>query len=70
MRETNSPLVAHVGYDISSLSRVKFKKNYHSPYGFWITFYIQLSWVEKYSNPQATEGESIYHSKIICTHTR
>jgi hypothetical protein len=26
MKETNSPLVAHVGYDISSLSRVKFKK--------------------------------------------
>jgi hypothetical protein len=25
MGETNSPLVAHVGYDISSLKRVKFK---------------------------------------------
>jgi hypothetical protein len=25
MRETNSPSVAHVGYDISPLSRVKFK---------------------------------------------
>jgi hypothetical protein len=25
MGETNSPLVAHVGYDISPLSRVKFK---------------------------------------------
>jgi hypothetical protein len=25
MGETNSPSVAHVGYDISSLSRVKFK---------------------------------------------
>jgi len=25
MRETNSPSVAHVGYDISPLSRVKLK---------------------------------------------
>jgi hypothetical protein len=25
MGETNSPSVAHMGYDISSLSRVKFK---------------------------------------------
>jgi hypothetical protein len=46
MEETNSPSVAHVGYDISPLSRVKFK--------------ILLSWVEKYRNPRATEGESIY----------
>ena len=44
MGETNSPSVAHVGYDISSLSRVKFK--------------ILLSWMEKYRNPRATEGES------------
>jgi hypothetical protein len=27
MGETNSPSVAHVGYDISPLSRVKLKKN-------------------------------------------
>jgi hypothetical protein len=26
MEETNSPSVAHVGYDISPLSRVKLKK--------------------------------------------
>ena len=37
MGETNSPSVAHVGYNISPLSRV-----------------------EKYRNPWATEGESIY----------
>ena len=37
MGETNSPSVAHVGYDISPLSRV-----------------------EKYRNPRATEGESIF----------
>jgi hypothetical protein len=28
MREPNSPSVAHVGYDISPLSRVKLKKIY------------------------------------------
>ena len=37
MGETNSPSVAHMGYDIS-----------------------QLSCVEKYHNPRATEGVSIY----------
>jgi hypothetical protein len=47
MGETNSPLVAHVGYDISLLSTVEFK------------ILIKLSWVEKYRNPRATEGESI-----------
>ena len=41
MGETNSPSVAHVDYDISPLSRVKLK--------------IQLSRVEKYRNPRATE---------------
>jgi hypothetical protein len=46
MGETNSPLVAHVGYDISPLSRGKLK--------------FLLSWVEKYRKPRATEGESIY----------
>ena len=49
MGETNFPSVAHVGYDISPLSRVKFK--------------ILLSWVEKYRNPRATEGESIFIAK-------
>jgi len=43
MGDTNSPSVAHVVYDISPLSRVKFS----------------FSWVEKYRNPRATEGESI-----------
>jgi hypothetical protein len=38
-----------VGYDISPLSRVKLK-----------ILTTSLSWVEKYCNPQATEGESIY----------
>jgi hypothetical protein len=42
MGETNSHSVAHVGYDISPLSRV-----------------------EKYRNPRATEGESIYHFSIL-----
>ena len=46
MGETNSPSVVHLGYDISPLSRVKFK--------------ILLSWVEKYRNSRPTEGESIY----------
>jgi hypothetical protein len=46
MGETNSPSVAHVSYDISPLSRIKFK--------------ILLCWVEKYRNTRATEGESIY----------
>ena len=41
MGETNSPLVAHVGYDISSLKRV-----------------------EKYRNPRATEGESIFNTML------
>jgi hypothetical protein len=45
MGETHSPSVAHMGYDISPLSRVKFK--------------IVLSSVEKYRNPRATEGEYI-----------
>ena len=48
MGETNFPLVAHVGYDIYPLSRVKLK------------ILIELSWVEKYRNPRVTEGESIY----------
>ena len=30
MGETNSPSVAHVGYDISPLSRVKFKPRWTS----------------------------------------
>jgi hypothetical protein len=51
MGETNSLLVAYVGYDISPLSRVKFK--------------ILLSWVEKYRNPRATEEESIYKYVFI-----
>jgi hypothetical protein len=46
MGETNSPSVVHVGYDISPLARVKFK--------------ILLFWVEKYRNPRATEGETIF----------
>ena len=50
MGETNSPSVVHVGYDISPLSRVKLK------------ILIYLSHVEKYRNPRATEGESIYIS--------
>jgi hypothetical protein len=49
MGETNSPSVAHVGYDISPLSRVKFK-----------ILTTRLTEVEKYRNPRATEGESIY----------
>ena len=54
MGETNSPSVAHVGYDISPLSRVKFK--------------IDLSWVEKYRIPRATEGESIFIQWINFNH--
>jgi hypothetical protein len=46
MGETNYPSVAHVGYDISPLSRVKFKS--------------LLFRVEKYRNPRATEGETIF----------
>ena len=49
MGETNSPSVAHVGYDISQLSRVKLKN---------LTLLSgeisQLTW--------ATEGESIIFS--------
>jgi len=41
MGETNSPSVAHVGYDISPLSRVKFN-------------FLTTSRVEKYRNPWAT----------------
>jgi len=45
MGETNSPLVAHVGYNISPLER------------------------EKYSNPRATEGESIFiQPQKVCGH--
>jgi hypothetical protein len=51
MEETNSPSVAHVGYDISPLSRVISKILTTSRQG-----------VEKYRNPRATEGESIYTS--------
>ena len=40
MGETNSPSVAHVGYDISPLSRVKFKNFNHSPDGLWLKFLI------------------------------
>jgi hypothetical protein len=35
MGETNSPSVAHVGYDISPLSRVKF--------GFFFRIHIQVT---------------------------
>jgi hypothetical protein len=51
MEETNSPSVAHVGYDISPLSRVKSKILTTSRQG-----------VEKYRNPRATEGESMNHT--------
>ena len=47
MGEANSPSVAHVGYDISPLSRVKLK--------------ILTTRLTKYRNPRATEGESIYN---------
>ena len=41
MGETNSPSVVHVGYDISPLSRVKFKiLNMHSPHTFWLILLI------------------------------
>jgi hypothetical protein len=40
MGETNSPSIAHVGYDISPLSRVKLKQINHSPDGLWLTFLI------------------------------
>jgi hypothetical protein len=53
MGETNSPSVAHVSYDISPLSRVKLK--------------ILLSWVEKYRNSRATEGESIFITLKVST---
>jgi hypothetical protein len=58
MGETNSPSVAHVGYDISPLARVKFKI-LTTPDGLWLKFKFN-SRVEKYRNPRATEGESIY----------
>ena len=48
MGETHSPSFAHVGYDISPLSIVKLK------------ILIELSRVEKYRNPRATEGASIF----------
>jgi hypothetical protein len=48
MGETNSPSVAHVGYDISPLE-------------MWVMIFLH-SKVEKYLNPQQTEGESIYTS--------
>jgi hypothetical protein len=38
MGETNSPSVAHEGYDISPLKRVKFKNFNHSPDGLWLEF--------------------------------
>jgi hypothetical protein len=38
MGETNSPSVAHVGYDISPLSRVEFKNVNHLPDGLWLKF--------------------------------
>ena len=48
MGETNSPLVAHVGYDISPFSRVKFKILHLTllsgeisyPTGNWMRIYI------------------------------
>jgi hypothetical protein len=40
MGETNSHSVAHVGYDISPLSRVKIKNSNHSPDGLWLNFLI------------------------------
>ena len=52
MGEVNSPSVAHVGYDIFPLSRIKFK----ILTTLWLKFLIYLSWVEKYRNPRATEG--------------
>jgi len=39
MGETNSPSVAHVGYDISPLSRVKLKI-LTTPDGLWLKFLI------------------------------
>jgi hypothetical protein len=55
MGETNSPLVAHVGYDISPLDSW-IKNVNHSPDGLWLQILIYFSWVEKYRNPRATEG--------------
>ena len=52
MGETNSPSVAYVGYDISVYSQLVVK------------FLIELSWVEKYRKPRATEGESIYNFRM------
>ena len=67
MGETNSPLVAHVGYNISPLERVKLK--ILTTDGLWFNFFIWLSWVEKYSNPRATEGESIFiQPQKVCGH--
>jgi hypothetical protein len=40
MGETNSPSVAHVGYDISPLPRVKFKILTTRLTGLWLKFLI------------------------------
>ena len=67
MGEANSPSVAHVGYDISPLSRDKLKILTTSTNGLWLKFLIYLSWVDKYRNPRATEGESIFILRMFLT---
>jgi hypothetical protein len=33
----------------------------------WLKFLIYLSWVDKYRNPRATEGESIFILRMFLT---
>jgi hypothetical protein len=57
MGETNSPSVAHVGYDISALSRVKLKMFSHSSDGLWLKFkFYSLEWSNIVTHGQLKEN--------------
>jgi hypothetical protein len=67
MGETNSPSVAHVGYDISPLARVKFKI-LTTPDGLWLKFkFNSLEWRNIVTHGQLKENLYISTNKIYIT---
>ena len=76
MEETNSPSVAHVGYDISPLSRVKFKILTTRPTACGLSFkFNSLEWrnivITPFSNSCFIFNLSLAHvlflTLIMCT---
>jgi hypothetical protein len=62
MGETNSPLVAHVGYNISPLERVKLK--ILTTDGLWLNFlFNSLEWRNIGTHGQLKENLYLYNRK-------